>query len=108
MDCRDYCSGGCVIVSRDVVEDDASDETDGAEGGDGDPAHLTAGALCVHEGKNYVCLHLHHPHRSSMQRKTTNLVETNATVQGDCVGDAGLTGDGDNDVVSAKVQWDWY
>lgn len=107
MDCCDYCIEGCAIVSHAVVENEAFDETDGAEGGDGDPADLRAS--CVHEDEMCVGLHLRHPHRSSMQRTTTNLVETNATAQRNLVGSADLTGDGNNDVVSpSTAPWDWY
>ena len=111
MDCRDYCIEGCAIVSHAVVENEAFDETDGAEGGDGDPADLPAGAfyMYVHEDEIYVGLYLRHPHRSSMQPRTTNLVETNATAQRNRVGSADLTGDGNNDVVSpSTAPWDWY
>ena len=109
MDCRYYCIEGCAIVSHAVVENEASGETDGAEGGDGDPAGLSGGALYVHKDEMYVYvgLHLHHPHRSSMQRKTTNLVETNATAQRNRVGGAGLTVDGDN-ISASTVPWDYY
>lgn len=111
MDCRDYCIEGCAIVSHAVVENEAFDETDGAEGGDDDPADLPAGALYmyVHEDEMCVGLYLHHPHGSSMQRKRTNLVETNVTAQRNRVGGAGSTDDGHNDVVSpSTASWDWY
>ena len=108
MGCRYYCIEVCVcaIVSHTVAENEASGETDGAEGGDGgDPAGLPARALYVHEDDMYVGLHLHHFHRSSMQRKTMNLVETNATAQRSRVGGAGLAGDGDN-ISASTVSWD--
>ena len=106
MDCSDYCIEGCVVVCHAVVENETFDETDGAGGDDGNPADW---ASYVHEDEMCVGLHLRHPHRSSMQPRTTNLVETNATAQRNRVGSADLTGDGNNDVVSpSTAPWDWY
>lgn len=83
--CHAYCCERCENVQH--VAADETDEAAGDAGDDGDhDAPGLPGALHVHEDETYVGPHLQCPHRSSMQRKMTNPVETNATAQGDRAG----------------------